>query len=86
MTQRVVLYGANGLPAVVQHDGADKMAAVLLELFGAIVGVPGAMTRDDALGSIVAVLGQEVVLKRWPMVKLMAKPDAVEDDPLAARA
>lgn len=66
MTDRVLLFGANGDPVARQLDGDDARIRLLTECFGRLVGHPTQMAANEILAKIEEAVTVEVILKRFP--------------------
>lgn len=76
MKERTVLYGADGNPAVVTVDMGpqERMTALLVELFGLLIGyqgpAPKPLTKEQALPIIADCVTVEALESRFEGLKL----------------
>lgn len=68
------MWGANGDPLVVDMGPQERMTALLVELFGLLIGytgpAPKPLTRDQALPIIADCVTPEVLEARYEGLKL----------------
>ena len=73
MTNRPILYGADGDPIVVDVGPTDRNIAILVEAFGALIGWDGKpphLATDNILAVIADIVTPEVLMARYPGLQL----------------
>jgi hypothetical protein len=69
LSDRVLLYGADGGPVARQLDGDDARNMLLLECFGRLLGHPSQMPAAEILAKIEQAVTVEAIKKRFPDIQ-----------------
>ena len=73
MTNRTIIYGADGTPLVVDMGPQERNLAILMEAFGALIrwdGKPAHLPVDNILAIIADIVTPEKLMERYPGLEL----------------